>query len=797
MRPIALAFACIALPAAAGMSWFLGMKASEWVETETEAILGAALDAAELPWASAEADGLKVTLMGTAPSERARFRAVEAVIAHVSSSRLRDEITINTDQAPPVPDLALQILRADETTTLAGTATEGRAYERFLTGIAQRGTVPPPETGMVELLDTDEPEGWADSLALASRAANLLSDAQIALTPGTLSISATVESGEERDRIVDLLQATPGYDALNVELLLSAPMQTIAPFRFHLDVSEARSRVRECAATSAIGQQAIIAALAGRAGNITCPAAIGAPTEDWTAVVEAGIAALNTLNAGTLDVVNTDVALVSAIGGDRALFEAEAERLRAALPAPYTLEATYREALPEGVENAAAPPARFAAIRRDDGAVEMQGDLRDRNMQRTAASYASAQFGFDAVVDETALRGDLPVLWYTHILAGLEALSLLNTGQVEVFADRVLVKGEVQNERFIEEIRGVIGRKLPGGTDVALDITVNPVLKKPAVSSQRAELCEAQIGTILARAQITFPPGETEITEESQPIVEGIARILEECPGARFEIAGYTDSQGRESSNLAISQARAVAVLNALIDLEVRQVFLVARGFGEEDPIADNQTEEGRAANRRIEFRVIRRDGEAAPETAATPEAQPDAPTEANEDAASDDNPPEAPEDAEATDATPAVEPDAEGGGPASGDEAPEEPATADGADDDAADEAPASGETMTSGSEQETPRRTTPLPQIGEPSSEDEEPATEIVPTASENAPATPEPEVADAPPPDVEDEETAPATTPESDEEDLAPTENAIEASPRPLPRSPAAAETSEEEN
>ena len=74
-----------------------------------------------------------------------------------------------------------------------------------------------------------------------------------------------------------------------------------------------------------------------------------------------------------------------------------------------------------------------------------------------------------------------------------------------------------------------------------------------------------------------------------------------------MEIAGYTDSQGREEMNLSLSQERADAVLTALMSRRILTSGITARGFGEADPIADNDTEEGREANRRIEFRFTGR----------------------------------------------------------------------------------------------------------------------------------------------------------------------------------------------
>jgi OOP family OmpA-OmpF porin len=87
--------------------------------------------------------------------------------------------------------------------------------------------------------------------------------------------------------------------------------------------------------------------------------------------------------------------------------------------------------------------------------------------------------------------------------------------------------------------------------------------------------------------------------------MDDIAEILRRCPDLRVEVAGFTDSQGREEMNLRLSQDRADSVLRGLRERRVPVGSFNAVGYGEENPIADNDTEEGREANRRIEFRLV------------------------------------------------------------------------------------------------------------------------------------------------------------------------------------------------
>ncbi len=129
-------------------------------------------------------------------------------------------------------------------------------------------------------------------------------------------------------------------------------------------------------------------------------------------------------------------------------------------------------------------------------------------------------------------------------------------------------------------------------------------------------------------------------------MLDDITEILQRCAELRIEIAGYTDSQGSEDGNQRLSQQRADAVLDGLRVRRVPVANFRSVGYGEADPIADNETADGREANRRIEFSLIVPEStdeltsfdqikvEAAAEDAALEDATPDedaAPEDATE----------------------------------------------------------------------------------------------------------------------------------------------------------------------
>ena len=81
--------------------------------------------------------------------------------------------------------------------------------------------------------------------------------------------------------------------------------------------------------------------------------------------------------------------------------------------------------------------------------------------------------------------------------------------------------------------------------------------------------------------------------------------MLSDIPGLKIEISGHTDNIGTESFNELLSQRRADAVVNYLVGKGVDKNRLVAKGYGQSIPVESNDTDEGRAANRRTEFEII------------------------------------------------------------------------------------------------------------------------------------------------------------------------------------------------
>jgi OOP family OmpA-OmpF porin len=120
---------------------------------------------------------------------------------------------------------------------------------------------------------------------------------------------------------------------------------------------------------------------------------------------------------------------------------------------------------------------------------------------------------------------------------------------------------------------------------------------------------------------IEFDVGKATIRPGSRPVLDGAIKVLKDYPSLRLAITGHTDNRGTQELNTTLSQDRAAAVRQYMVDQGIPEDRLESKGLGPDMPIADNKTEAGRQKNRRIEFAVIKggHAPKAAPEAAEPP----------------------------------------------------------------------------------------------------------------------------------------------------------------------------------
>ncbi len=232
------------------------------------------------------------------------------------------------------------------------------------------------------------------------------------------------------------------------------------------------------------------------------------------------------------------------------------------------------------------------------------GRLTDAMQRQAVDAFARAAFEGAQVLTATRVDETLPEGWPVRVLAGLEALAEVEYGSLLVRADTVEVTGVTGSTETRRKITQILSGKLGQGQTFTVKVRYDEALD-PIASLPTPEECAANVNAVIAKTKITFTPASAELTTAARPVLDALATILTACPAMQMEIGGHTDSQGSEDGNKSLSQARAEAVLLALQGRRVDTSGMSAVGYGEAVPIADNETEEGRDANRRIEFVLL------------------------------------------------------------------------------------------------------------------------------------------------------------------------------------------------
>ena len=134
-----------------------------------------------------------------------------------------------------------------------------------------------------------------------------------------------------------------------------------------------------------------------------------------------------------------------------------------------------------------------------------------------------------------------------------------------------------------------------------------PSVKGTVANNGCPEISEEQITKLNAYAKtILFNSGKSTFKQETFAVLQSITAILKEYPASKFSIEGHTDSDGKDAMNQKLSEDRAGAVKNYLIENGIATDRLTSSGFGESKPIDTNKTAKGKANNRRVEVKLVK-----------------------------------------------------------------------------------------------------------------------------------------------------------------------------------------------
>jgi OmpA-OmpF porin, OOP family len=238
----------------------------------------------------------------------------------------------------------------------------------------------------------------------------------------------------------------------------------------------------------------------------------------------------------------------------------------------------------------------------NSGKLVLAGTVPDEETRKLLLDQTTAAFGADNVIDQISVQR-------VAVTPELSAAAVDLAGLFPTFKENL----SVGNFRLRDTALSITGRSASSDTLQALkdglaNLSGTTHVQASLDLTNNVTNLEDTIAQLLDTQQITFEPGSANLTSEGNAVLDEIASALQSAlagrPDLKVEIQGHTDSQGNNQLNQELSQERADAVLAHLIRKGLPADNFTAVGYGETRPIASNDTEEGRAANRRVEFKI-------------------------------------------------------------------------------------------------------------------------------------------------------------------------------------------------
>ena len=243
------------------------------------------------------------------------------------------------------------------------------------------------------------------------------------------------------------------------------------------------------------------------------------------------------------------------------------------------------------------------SITRKGANAKIIGYVPEQKLADTNVTTASRILGRNSkITDEQLLGGGAPRGLASVTSIGINAISRLEDSKASIVGTNLTVTGEALSQIAADTLTTQVERSLPPGFIGKATITVRAVKPEQIVP---ANVCQNIFNNELKFNSIFFEVSKANIKDESFGLLDRLVFAARRCPLSRISIEGHTDSDGAEAFNQNLSENRAKAIRDYLSKSGILGSRMDILGHGETKPVADNNTKEGKAKNRRIEFRVI------------------------------------------------------------------------------------------------------------------------------------------------------------------------------------------------
>ena len=454
-----------------------------------------------------------------------------------------------------------------------------------------RAAIPNAEVSDETTIASGEPEGFAEAATFAISALGRMRQGGVMLDGLTLDMAGEARSVDDYQAIVNGVGG-----ALPDGLVLVA--SEIAPAKVESYGWSGRKAGTSVVLTGYVptlaGRDEVAAEAAslfeGLALQNQIKVAAGEPKMDWIGAIKFAMTQLAALETGRVDLGDRTYT-IEGEARDSEAFARLVEANARTLPASLALSSAK-------ISPPRASPYVLSAVRRGEEVV-VAGYAPSESDKADIIETARRVFGSAAVTDQVSYGSGAPPGFVTAAEAAMDAAARLAGGRAEMTDTRIRVSGEVFFQRAMEEVREAVTAAVPEG--YTLDLTI---MTRQVGQPLDPVACRDRLQADLRTGRIEFEGAKSALLPTSLGLLDRVAGTLLRCGTVGIEVAAHADSDGSAARNLELTQARAETVVDYLVDAGVRREQLTAMGYGEDNPIADNATEEGKRANRRIEFAV-------------------------------------------------------------------------------------------------------------------------------------------------------------------------------------------------
>lgn len=540
-------------------------------------------------WAQVSLKGRDLTLTGIAPDEASQSNALELARQTYGVRIANDASTLLPEESP----YRLTIEKTADGVSLSGFVPNESARANIISILT--GILPGIALSDQMRLARGAPEGLVSLAGYGLAAFPRFSTGSIEITDRAIAISGQALDPEDHDRALAAVSTIPASAgevssvdikpaAISGDYVWSA---SIGPNGLNLAGYAPDPSIRE-----AILERAKAIARERKVENGMLLASGVPGGVDWQAAADEALLIVSELAEGTA-IVRGNILDLTGQALDADAFRRIQRKL----------DGGFRSGLVLGTADiGAATAASFEwAATREEGGLSLTGALPSEEARARLLAVAGLKFGKIEIEDRQEVSAGAPNGLEAAVLVALQALSRLKPAEARIIDGTIFIDGVALNATASRNVMLLLSEGLPDGFEVEHSIALAAV---PDIMLA-APACQMELNRLTAQSTVLFETGEAVIQDHSYGLLDQIAFVARQCGEVRLEISGHTDADGSEADNLVLSEQRARAVIDFLVAAGVSADRMISNGYGESRPLESNETDAGKAANRRIEFRVL------------------------------------------------------------------------------------------------------------------------------------------------------------------------------------------------